>query len=320
MNKYALFVAATPNYLSHLNALLNSIEKRELYKKCELTVYVLYHDNFNFEYLERIKRDFSYTVIPEEINKDDIAIDTKRIEFIKRARYNKMINLSLNYDAVCLLDCDMFFVSDQFMRLFDLVVGTELLIGCNERFKWGNGAYTMHDDPMFKRPGKMFQFICNTPAIFDMNKWKHVFEKYCEIAIYGTQEKGGQIVGIGDIMCWNLAINYCNKNDDIVMFPMETMAQVHHTNMRAWTYPINDHGYWHTFSGDRIYIIHGRINRPGFVEGCLNKYRELEKGKHDIVKVEPKIKAGLKAIQAEWNDLNFNQNIRLSQYTESHPL
>ena len=90
--------------------------------------------------------------------------------------------------------------------------------------------------------------------------------------------------------------------------------------MRAWTYPINDHGYWHTFSGDRIYIIHGRINRPGFVEGCLNKYRELEKGKHDIVKVEPKIKAGLKAIQAEWNDLNFNQNIRLSQYTESHPL
>jgi len=319
MNKYAIFVAATPNYIGYINALLNSIEKRKLYRNCDLTVYLLHHDGYNEEYLQRIARDLSYVVIPIEIKRSDFDLppETKRIEFIKRTRYKIMAELGTDYDVVCLLDGDMFFVSDQFMRLFDLVKKTSCCIGCNERFKWGTGGYKLSGKPMFEKSGKMFQFICNTPAVFDMKAdWHDVLDCYCDIAKNGTQEKNNTTVGIGDIFCWNLAIQKMEMNEKIIAFPMETMAQVHHTNMRGWTYPIDEGGYWHTFSGDRIYIIHGRVARSNFVDGCLKKYRQLEAGRDDMAKVEPNIKKGLQAIQKEWYDLNYNGKIKLCDYVE----
>ena len=322
MYKYAIFVASTPNYIGYLNALLNSIEKRKLYLNCtDLDVYVFYTEGYNLEYIDRIKTAFSYTVFPRKMVRSDfpeLNPKAKEIEFVKRTRYKKMAEIALDYDVVCLLDCDMFIVSEQFIDLFNLVQGTDYCIGCNERYKWSNSAYKYNNEElMFSNGGKMYQFTCNTPIILDMHWWKSVFDEYCNIAVNGTQIKGGCAVGIGDIMCWNLAVYKCQMNKRIIMFPMEVMAQVHQTYFRGRTYPINDNGYWYTFSGDRIYTIHGRVARPNFIEGviCGGKgYRELHKGRADLSKVEIEVRKGLKAIQKEWYDLNYNCKINLDLY------
>jgi len=321
VHNYAIFVAATPNYIAYLNPLLNSIEKRKLYEHCNLTVYVFYTEGFCPEYIDIIKQAYSFTVYPMKMVRSDfpeLNPKMKEIEFVKRTRYKKMIQLALEYEAVCLLDCDMFVVSEQFIDLFNLIKGTDYCIGCNERFKWSSGAYKFNDkELLIPRGGKMFQFVCNTPAIMDMHKWRPVFEAYCKIASGGTQIKHGGVKGIGDITCWNLATMYCAMNDKMIMFPMETMAQVHQTYFRNRTYPIDENGYWYTFSGDRIYTIHGRVARPNFVEGviCGGKgYRELHKGRPDIDKVEIEVRKGLKAIQKEWYDLNYNGKVNLDLY------
>lgn len=301
--KYAMFVAATPNYMKALNALLNSIEKRRLYRDCYLDVYVFYYGAWDNDYVMAAQRAYTFPVKFVRIMERELGIQMKTIEYVKRIRYHKITEYAGEYDAVCMLDCDMFFVSDQFMRLFDMVNNTRLLIGCNEKFKWETGPYTIDGKKIIEPSGKMLQFLCNTPAIFCMKNWEEVFKKYIDIAINGRQEKGGNIVGIGDIMCWNLAIKASKREDDVVMFPMETMAQVHYTNMRAWTYPIVGNDYWRTEAGDRIYVIHGRVGREGFIEGCMKKYYQLQVGRPDIDKVAVNVRKGLLAIEKEWVEL-----------------
>jgi len=343
MAKYAIFAAATENYLPYINAQLNSIEKRKLYEKCDLTYYLMHHDNFNRKYLQDVESGFSFNVVPVEIMRGDINLPntTKRIEYIKRCRYKKMVPLAMECDVACFLDGDMFCVSDQFINLFDLVNKSYYMIGCNEKYKWdvGNSYFYNHTkNPLLDKPTKLMQFICNTPAIFDMKKWQEVFEAYEDIAINGRQYKNGNpdnIMGIGDIMCWNIAIQQQNRNNDIITFPMETMAQVHYTNMRQWTCPVVEKDYWRSMSGDRIYIIHGRVaswSEEGFMkkhinletdegdaEKMQNKYKTIKALKPSLTKIESNIKKGLVAIQKEWYDLNFNHSIKLSNYTDIQP-
>jgi len=343
MSKYAIFAAATDNYLSYINAQLNSIEKRRLYEKCDLTYYLMHHDNFNRRYLQDIENGFSFNVVPIEIMRGDINLPdtTKRIEYIKRSRYKKMVPLAMEYDVVCMLDGDMFCVSDQFINLFDMVKNTFYLIGCNEKYKWdigNNYFYFPTKKPLLSKPAKLMQFICNTPAIFNMRNWMEVFEAYEDIAINGRQYKNGNpdnIVGIGDIMCWNIAIQQQNRNNDVIVFPMETMAQVHYTNMRQWSCPMVEQGYWRTMAGDRMYIVHGRVaswtadgflkkhknleTGEGNLETMLQNYIKLKKIKPHLKKIEDNIKRGLAAIQKEWYDLNFNHNIKLGNYVDVLP-
>jgi len=340
MNKYAIFAAATDNYLMYINAQLNSIEKRELYNECDLTYYLMHHDNFNRGYLQDIQDGFSFPVIPIEIDRGDMKMpdETKRIEYVKRCRYKKMVPLAINYDVTCFMDADMFIVSDKFINLFDMVKDTDCLIGCNEKYKWNIGDnyfYAGTGKKLLSTPSRLFNFICNTPAIFNMKSWMEVFEAYEDIAIRGRQYKNGDkenVTGIGDIHTWNIAIQQQNRNGDVVCFPMETMAQVHYTNMKEWTLPVVDGGYWRTTAGDRVYIMHGRM-ATWTPEGHLKKFRQMETGmkedhlieknykmlyeiKPDLEKTEEHIVKGLRAIQKELYDLNYNYSIKLENYIE----
>jgi hypothetical protein len=302
----------------YVNALLNSIEKRRLFRGCNLTVYLMHHD-FPMEYFEEAQKAFSFRLLPIEIKRNDIDHPpaTKRIEFVKRARFHYMPLYSKGYDAVCLLDGDMYMVSEEFMKLFDMVAHTDYLIGCNERFKWSIGDnYQFEGKPIFATPQKLYQMHCSVPIIFDMERWGHVFECYNRIAFHGTQEKNGNTTGIGDIYCWNISVQNCGKQSDVVVFPIETMCQVHRTNMKDWTYMQEEGGYWFTFAGDRVYSIQGRIAQPNFVDGSIEWYREDAKngGRAVNEKQVDKIRKGLQAIQREWWDLNFNQKVNLYNY------
>jgi len=321
MNNYAIFVACTPNFKKHVNALLNSIEKRGLYKDCALTVYVLYYEEFPESWLKAITESFSFSVIPIEVLREDIVHppETNRTEFIKRARFKYVMEYGGNYDAVCLLDADMFMVSPDFMKLFDLVKGTNHLIGCNEKIKWNIGDNYMYGDEtsIFNTPIKLFNMHCSVPIIFDYKYWQDVFEHYYKICFNGKQVKNDILVGIGDIMSWNISIQKCNRQRDVVVFPMESMCQVHRTYMHPDKYVQVENDYWYTVAGDRIYSIQGRWNfNLDFVEGSMkwckeNMFKAI--GRNDGGKILSKIEKGLIAIQQEWYDLNFNSALILDE-------
>jgi hypothetical protein len=329
MNKYAIFTAATGpivgrNYLSDVNSLLNSIQKHRLHERINGTLDVyLIHYGFDpaWNYLNKAQGLFDFNLIPVDIEKFDIPCPngTKAIEFIKRARYSIILTYGPRYEAICLLDADMFFVSDEFVSMFELVAGTRKLIGANERIKWDVGPKQYFESdgvPIFDKPDKMRSMICNVPSVFDMKEWMDVFEYYRKICFNGFQITDGVRKGIGDLFAHNIAIKRMNRESDVVMFPMETMAQVHHVWRKPWTHLINDNGKWRTFSGDKVYLIHDtkRICQGNFVEANIEAYRNEFAGWKDVAAFEPKIRSGLQAVQNEWYDLNIGKDARLKIY------
>jgi hypothetical protein len=329
MKKYAIFFAATGpvigrNYLPDTNCLLNSIQKHQLHKKLNGTLDVyLMHYGFErgWNYIEKAKKVFDFNFIGIELNPSSIPCkcETKPIELIKRARYFKILEIGKQYDAVCLLDADMFFVSPVFSSFFEMVSGTNKIIGANERFKWAIGSdmyFESDGKSIFTESTKMYSMICNVPSIFDMNKWNETFEYYCKICFGGYQFKGKERVGIGDLFAYNIAINKTGRANDVIMFPMETMAQVHHVWRKPWTYLINDNDYWMTFSGDRVYMIHDtkRICRQSFIQDNMKDYNIEFEGWKDREKFTSKIEQGLRSIQIEWWNLNFGKDAKLNLY------
>ena len=333
MNKYAIFFAATGplagrNYLPDTNALLNSLSKCKLRETVdgELTVYLLHH-GFDpaWKYPERAAAAFDFNLIPVELRRDEVPHPqaTNNIEFVKRARYFKMLSLSESYDAVCLLDADMFCVAPEFGNFFRMVTGTKLLVGANERFKWDVGPESYYiegpagkGESLFADNFRMHAMTCNVPSIFDMRQWRDVFGYYCKICFDGYQIKNGQRVGIGDLFAHNLAIYKCNRQSDVIMLPMESFAQVHHVWRKPWTHMINDGGRWRSWGGDRVYWIHDskRLCKPEFIPGNIAAYRAEFAGWNGIDLMAPKIEAGMRAMQREWYDLNFNQRLSLYEF------
>jgi len=313
MNKYALFVACTPNFVKHLNALLNSIEKRELYKGCNLTVYVLHYQVVNINYLEAIKTAFSFRVIPVEIKREDVPGGESAgvVEFVKRSRFFYILKYGFDYDVICLLDCDMFIVSPDFMKLFDLVKGTDNLIGCNEGFKWSSGEYTLNGEPIITPPTKLYAMHCSVPIILNLKCWEDVFKYYTNLCFKGKQG----VRGIGDIYSWNVSVYACKKQRDVIVFPMETMCQVHQTYLHPKTFICVENDYWLTNSGDKVYSIQGRWNTNiNFVEGSY-KYVLKKNNGH----IWSKIKKGLQKIQKEWYNLNYECILKLGDYEPIKP-
>lgn len=320
--KVAIFFAATGpmvgrNYIADVNCLLNSIDKHRLYEKINLDVY-FFHYGFDpsWEYPKRAQEELPFNLICIEVDKNSCPGHTKPIEYIKRLRYSKLLEFGGKYDAICHLDADMFFVTNEIVSLFEMVAGTDKLIGCNERFKWlvGPKVYFEKDGTsIFKELGKLHSMICNVPSIFDLKKWRDVFEYYTDICFGGYQIKNGGKAGIGDLFAHNIAIHKMGRDTDVVMFPMETMAQVHHTWINPNTYIIKDGDMWRSAAGDKIYMIHDtkRICRSNFVNDNLalfNKNCPWAKS------FEGKIKTGLLAAQSEWYGLNFNGKLKLSEF------
>jgi len=324
VNKYAIFVASTQNYLGYTNALLNSFEKRRLFDGYDLTVYLMYFSaadkgTFSPAYLKDLTK-FSYKIIPIEMNRNDVGCpeNFNTVEFVKRARFHYIMKYGFDYDVICLLDADMYMVSPDFIQLFDLVDGTNKCIACNERYKWAIGEnFIFENKPIFEKPVKMYAMHCSIPIILNLNQWESVFEYYLKISFHGKQIKNGLHCGIGDIFSWNISVYKNNKQRDIVVFPMETMCQVHHTTHRPGTYPVVENDYWYTWAGDRVYSIQGRVANSKYVDASLaimaNEFKI--QGRTDYEKIAAQVKPGLIAILKEWYNLNFSCKLILSDYT-----
>jgi hypothetical protein len=312
MRDCCLVVATTDNYVPYTNALLNSIQKRRLHEKCDLTVYLLYHDLGKLGHYPAMARErLGFRVEPIEVLRSDVAHppETKRIEFIKRARFKLIQEIGMRHDLTCLMDADMFLVSDEFVNLYELAADSRLLVGCNEAFKWVIGdTYSYHGQPLFPQPVKLHKMHCSVPIVFDMHQWQDVFAYYNDICFEGRQVRpDGTVSGIGDIFCWNIAVYKLNRQRDVVLFPMETMTQVHQTNCHPGTELQVDNGYWFTRAGDPVYSVHGRVANENWLDGHLDRFEEdMQKdgAAGRVPKHKARIEAGLRAVVNEWHELN----------------
>jgi len=318
MSKYAIFIAASWNYVQYLNALLNSLEKR----KINVDVYVL-HWEFEQKYLDAIQC-FPYKVIPIEIKEADHDIkgvgEPGKNLFIKQARFHYIAKYGKDYDAICLLDADNFIVSENFMNFFELVKGTNKLIGCEESYKWElDSKYQCKGKTLFPEPVKALKFMCSVPVIFDFNQWEEVFKTYNEMAFHSYEipkEPGQRIKRIGDIYTWSISVYLNNRQNDCILFPMHTMTQVHGTMGTFWC-GVDKHGdNWKARDGKEVYSIHGRIGTKNWAQSQRNWYTNSIKsyGCKYEGNIEKICEKSLKLVQNEWKELNFDSRVKLSDF------
>ena len=313
-NDYAIFVCSNQGYMQYANVLLNSIDKYKL----PVDVYFMHYD-FNNSYIEDIKDKFNFNIIPIEIKRDDFVVDefnkNNKNLFIKQSRFKYIRELGLPYKAICMLDADMFVTTPNFMNLFDLVSGTEKLIACNEKYKWVfNNKYTYQNKPIFDNNTKAHKFHCSVPIFFDLNKWTDVFDYYNQLAYnaFEVDDNGTNTKPIGDIFCWNISVYKNNRQNDIVLFPMETMAQVHSRYFTPGHRIYKENNLFLTESGDEVFSIHGRIGNKSWYDGQIRSAQKMDSHIVDIASTT------LKMIQKEWYDLNVNHKLNIYDYMDKN--
>ncbi len=323
-NNYAFFICSNREYIPFLNVLLNSLDRCGINN---VDVYLMYYE-FDLEYLKKIKNSFSFNLIPIEIKKERFSINifNKRNKnlFIKQARFKYIKEYGMEYDAICMLDADMFITTPNFMNLFELVKGTDKLIGCNERYKWPfDHKYVHNGEKIFERPIKAYKFHCSVPIIFDLKKWADVFDYYNEIAYNAFEVDGtGKIKKpVGDIYCWNISVYKNNRQNDVILFPMETMTQVHQTNSINWTRITKEREIWMTYAGDEVFSIHGRVGREGWRKMHSNKINQIIQEGINISdtfmnknKMKSNMERTLRLIEREWYYLNVNHKVNIYDF------
>jgi hypothetical protein len=314
MKNYAYFVSCSWNYVPYLNALLSSLHK---YNN-KHTVYLLTL-GFQDKYLNAIQKQLGFQVFNIDVGEDPALDLVGKNLFMKQRRFKMIEEFGMQYDAICMLDADQFISSQNFNIFFDLVRGTNKLIGCEEAYKWEfNDKYRLFDEVIFKEPIKAYKFMCSVPIFFDLKQWQDVFSFYNKMAFnsYEVDSMGMKKKRIGDIYTWSISIYKNNRQNDCILLPMHAMTQVHGTAGAFWCGLNRDKTYWYAGDGCEVYSIHGRIGTDHWKQSQRDWYTNSLKswGIPFEGKIKSKCNASLDLIENYWYELNFNGPVILDAY------
>lgn len=306
---YGVFVSANRQYLPYLNALLNSLVKREVYRRQAFDLLVITDGSIPQEYQDACAANLPYPVEFVQLP-DDYHPEWSSAWRCKAGRYEMLRLRGCAFAACCLLDADLLAVSNQVFDFMRLVEETPYLIACNERIKWQiDSVYTLDGLPLLPEPTRLDKFHCNVPLYLDVKEWLGVLNDYQRIVFQG-KELREQEKPVGDIYAWNIAVYREARQDDVVLMPMPGMTQVHRTGYRDRHCLLQPtpKGHWTTGDGDTVYCLHARPDRPGF--------RNIEtKDEFEKFDISPRhFQQYARMVECEWLDVNFKYAIDLRKF------
>ena len=267
--KYAAVTSCTQNYSQYLEALLVSADKYN--HDFDLYVFCI---NMDEEFLQKIQnRKWSFNLFLKrhtEYKKD--FNEHEGNHYPKKVRYSFAGWLAPYYQALLFLDVDMMFTNN-IMRFFELVDGTDYLLGCNERFKWGLQKFYLLDNgkqellPQLE----MYWMICNAP-LFISQQNAHFWSRAEHAATVLRRESDDKVPS--DLFTMNVALWLAGLQDKVIPLPSYCWTGVHNGYINIYTRIVKKNGRWQSISGEPVYMIHGRWDK----EGCENYYlKEQEK-------------------------------------------
>jgi hypothetical protein len=248
--KTAYIVAANNRYLPGLNAVLNSLDM--VGNKDE--VYCLVW-NIPQEYLDRASKVFDFPIVWEKLTADEIQKYGEG-EVLMRKRY--LIPALMQYDAVCILDADMFFCHNT-DRYMEIAAKTDLVLGCtleqkrryaeaNHEVPPGSGNYLIPKDFWNGRD------LCCAP-LFCGPRWYPALKRTWDIFAVDEREKRFRAP---DMDALNICLIEAGAYDHIIPLSQHTWTGLHECLMKAHTRAIDLHGRPFTEDGEEINIIHGQ--------------------------------------------------------------
>ena len=205
----AFFIGFTRGYVAGAHALINSI----IVYHSDLEL-VLCYDEQTVPYIESIRPHLEQSGITSRLIGPCDWSDNKL------GRWHVLNEILDEYDAICLMDADMF-VTGRWDALFDATAYAGLIVGARDQ---SNRTYTAHGysgkdgTPAFDDPMHHQEFCCSVPLILGkklrpfMDEWMRCIEDENE--------------HFGDMETMNIAMLRAGMLPKLLAFPTEQFTQV----------------------------------------------------------------------------------------------
>lgn len=275
--KYAFVVSACKKYVPEITALLNSLEAIGNKHTVFLIAYELPE-----ELLAQFSK-LSFHVETYRIPETEAREFGGESEILCRKRYWYAAEWGQNFDAVCVLDADMFFVRpvDQF---FDIAAKTGFLCGATLEQKRIYGEIEHHKvngKQLLEKPMWNPKDVCCAPMFANVRQdspWYGIFRECWTIFAEGWPETNFKAP---DMESYNLLILRDKLTDKVLLLCNYSFVATNEKLLKPYTRVIGQtDGLLWTESGEPIYIVHGQfykarwrnnqiLNRRGCASGYL---------------------------------------------------
>ena len=273
--KYCFVVSACTKYIPELCALLNSLDwignKHDVF----LIGYQL-PESFTSQF-EKLCFKVHHYDIPEA----EARQFGGESEILCRKRYWYAAEWGKAYDAVCVLDADMYFSRpvDQF---FEIAAKCDLICGASLEQKRIYGHIPHHQvkgHQLLPEPKWNARDICCAPMFVNMKKYESLFKDSWLIFAEGWPDTNFKAP---DMESYNLLILVENLSHRVLLLSNYSFVGTNEKLLKPYTrVTVQSDGLLWTESGEPIYIVHGQFykarwrrqqieNRRGCAAGYLD--------------------------------------------------
>ncbi len=276
MRKYLFVVSACSKYIPELTALLNSLENIGNKHDVAIIGYQL-PETFTSQFIK-----LSYPVMHYAIPEDEARQWGGESEILCRKRYWYAAEWGQDYEAVCLLDADMFFVRpvDQFFEIAarcDMILGVTLeqktVYGEDEN---GHHHQRVGGEHMVKTPTWNPKDICCTPMFINAKTYKHQLMKSWNIFAIGWPETNFKAP---DQQALNMLLVAEGLTDRVMLLPNMCWVGSNEKLLKPYTrMTVQQDGKIWTESGEPVFVVHGQYYKKNWRENQLNSRHGCAEG------------------------------------------
>lgn len=249
-SKCAYVVGSCDRYLPGLNALLNSLDM----VGNTYPVHVV-SCRIPDAYMIEITSAIDYPIIWHPISQQEIDW-LGDSEVLMRKRYAMPEKLG-DYDAVCILDADMFFLHNV-DRYMEIAARTEFILGCGleQKRRYDHDHNRDADGKFMIDPNKVNgRDLCCAP-LFAGRRWYRAMAKSYDLV--NDYPAGQGRFKAPDMDAINITLLEAGSYDYTIPMTQQTWTGLHETLMKAHTRLVEIHGEACTEDGQEINIIHGK--------------------------------------------------------------
>lgn len=192
-NKFAIITTISSGYMFALNVNFNTNK----FFGTNADYHVIYHEEMDKQYMEdcieAFKDHFKIIWIPmSEVSRD-----------FHNAKYKYAKTLAGQYDAICLIDADLFII-ENLLKFFDLAHGRNGLISAQHLWAGGD-VDALQFDNWEKCIDRAYAQVADFPIFIDPNleKSQKMFQDWYEFASAGNNEENHPLVAFNRSICKN---------------------------------------------------------------------------------------------------------------------
>ncbi|NGX49314.1 MAG: hypothetical protein K940chlam5_00912 [Candidatus Anoxychlamydiales bacterium] len=237
MTKFAFLIAASANYIPGLNALFNSLADHN--HKEDI---ILIDFNLPQDFLDTLKHlPFSVRLVKIKGEKDQVR--GTAIE-----RFRVAVELGKEYEAICLLDADMFVVSNS-QLFFEIASKGFIVTGSNGMIINFNKAYQEQYQTFLGKDEWPYAKIHTSCPIFISPQ---------DLDWFDTLYKARQISTWDDFLYLNILGIKLGKDKKMLVMPPYCFTGIHHFGVKPETGWFEKAGLILSGTEEQAYMIHGK--------------------------------------------------------------